>query len=329
MPNDSGLYVSAIDRAVADLALAGLRQPHKTLPPKLFYDEEGCRLFYRITELPEYYLTRTERRLLTEVAPRVLEQRTAPTVLVEYGASDETKALHLLQSRQAEPGPVRSYVPVDVAAPALQAMRERLRCRLPWLAVHPVVGDFMEPIALPASVGQLRPLGFFPGSTIGNLDPAAACAFLRQALTTLGPEAQFLVGADLRKDPALLLPAYDDAAGVTAAFNRNLLVRLNREAGADFDPASFDHRAVWNDAASRIEMHLVSRRDQLVHVAGHPIRFAEGESIHTENSYKHTPEAFLALAAKAGWHCRQMWTDPALWFALYLLEPRPGGSGLA
>ena len=325
MSNESGLYPSAVDRGVADLALTGLRQPRKTLPPKLFYDEEGCRLFYRITELPEYYLTRTERRLLTDVAPRVLDQCTAPTVLVEYGASDETKALHLLPSHQNGPEQVRSYVPIDVAAPALEAMRARLRRLLPWLAVYPVVGDFMEPITLPESVVRLRKLGFFPGSTIGNLDPEAVCAFLRQARATLGAEAQFLVGADLRKDPAVLLPAYDDAAGVTASFNRNLLVRLNREAGADFGPDSFAHRAVWNDAASRIEMHLVSQRDQLVHVAGHPIRFAAGESIHTENSYKHTPEAFLALAAEAGWQCRQMWTDPADWFALYLLEPQAVG----
>ena len=322
MPNDSGLSAPA---SVAALALAGLRQPQKSLPPKLFYDEEGCRLFYRITELPEYYLTRTERAVLTEVAPQVLHQQTEPGVLVEYGASDEAKALHLLKPDTGERPLVRAYVPIDVAAPALEAMRARLHQALPWLAVHPVVADFMQPMTLPDAVTDLVPLGFFPGSTIGNLDPGSAAAFLHTARTTLGSRSRFLVGADLRKDPAVLLPAYDDRAGVTAAFNRNLLARLNREAGADFDLGRFDHRAIWNDSASRIEMHLVSRCDQVVEVAGQPIRFAEGETIHTENSYKLTPEAFTRLAQSAGWECRQMWTDPARWFALFLLAPASAG----
>jgi dimethylhistidine N-methyltransferase len=165
-------------------------------------------------------------------------------------------------------------------------------------------------------------LGFFPGSTIGNLDPGEARRFLALARNTLGLRSRFLVGADLHKDPSVLLPAYDDAAGVTAAFNRNLLVRLNREAAADFEVAMFAHRAVWNDEESRIEMHLVSRIDQTVRIAGQHIRFGRGETIHTENSYKHTPERFTSIAADAGWHCQAMWTDPARLFALYLLEPR-------
>ncbi len=318
MPNDSGSFAPA---SVAALALAGLRHPRKSLPPKLFYDEEGCRLFYRITELPEYYLTRTERAVLTDVAPLVVRQQAEPSVLVEYGASDESKAMHLLLPDAAERPPLRAYVPVDVAAPELDAMRSRLGHTLPWLAVHPVVADFMQPITLPGAVADLLRLGFFPGSTIGNLDPDAAQAFFRLARTTLGPRSRFLVGADLRKDPAVLLPAYDDPGGVTAAFNLNLLVRLNREAAANFDVSRFAHRAIWNDKASRIEMHLVSRCDQVVQVAGQAIRFAAGETIHTENSYKHTAEAFTRLAQAAGWTCRQMWTDPARWFALYLLEP--------
>lgn len=314
---------AAFDRSVAELALAGLRPPQKTLPPKLFYDAEGCRLFYRITELPEYYLTRTERALLDDIAADVLRQVSQRSVLVEYGASDEAKALTLLRPGQA--GPLQAYVPVDVAAPELEALRVRLRRQLPWLAVHPVARDFMQPIALPASVAGLARLGFFPGSTIGNLDPAGAIGFLRSARRTLGGGARFLVGADLRKDPAVLLPAYDDPAGVTAAFNMNLLVRLNREAAAEFDLARFEHRTVWNDADSRIEMHLVSRCEQTVRVAGEAICFRAGETIHTENSYKHTPEAFLELAQAAGWGCREIWTDPKQWFALYLLEPRAAG----
>ncbi|HET8996424.1 MAG TPA: L-histidine N(alpha)-methyltransferase [Acetobacteraceae bacterium] len=305
---------------MADLALAGLRRPQKSLPPQLFYDEEGCRLFYRITELPEYYLTRTERALLADIAPDVLRRVPSAGVLVEYGASDEAKALHLLQS--AGQTSLRAYVPVDVAAAALEAMRTRLGRQLPWLSVHPVARDFMQPITLPPAVAGLARLGFFPGSTIGNLDPEASVAFLRSARRTLGPRAQFLVGADLRKHPDVLLPAYDDKAGITAAFNRNLLVRLNREAAADFDLNRFAHRTVWNDAASRIEMHLVSSCDQVVLVAGQPIHFTAGETIHTENSYKHTPEAFLEITGAAGWGCREIWTDPKQWFALYLLEPR-------
>jgi len=164
-------------------------------------------------------------------------------------------------------------------------------------------------------------LGFFPGSTIGNLDREETRHFLALAHTTLGSNARFLIGADLWKDPSVLLPAYDDSAGVTAAFNRNVLVRLNREARADFDIDAFAHRVVWDDAESRIEMHLVSRRDQVVRIDGHRVPFTRGETIHTENSYKHTAEQFLAIAESAGWVCRQQWTDPARLFSLYLLEP--------
>jgi L-histidine Nalpha-methyltransferase len=323
MPNDVGLLARTIDRVLVDVALSGLSRPQKTLPAKLFYDEEGCRLFYQITELPEYYLTRTERALLPEVAPQVLDTIPAGSVLVEYGASDEGKAEFLLTGGARESADaIAAYVPIDVAMPALLQMRDRLVLSHPRLAVHPIAGDFMDPVRLPASVADMPRLGFFPGSTIGNLDPGEASRFLALARATLGARSRFLVGADLHKDPSLLLPAYDESAGVTAAFNRNILVRLNREAGADFDVDAFVHRAVWNDEESRIEMHLVSRRDQAVHVAGQQIRFERGETIHTENSYKHTPERFTAMAADGGWLCRTMWTDPARLFALYLLEPR-------
>ncbi|HSZ92474.1 MAG TPA: L-histidine N(alpha)-methyltransferase [Acetobacteraceae bacterium] len=323
MPNDVGLLARTIDRVLVDVALSGLSRPQKTLPAKLFYDEEGCRLFYQITELPEYYLTRTERALLPEVAPQVLDTIPAGSVLVEYGASDEGKAEFLLTGGARESADaIAAYVPIDVAMPALLQMRDRLVLSHPRLAVHPIAGDFMDPVRLPTSVADMPRLGFFPGSTIGNLDPGEASRFLALARATLGARSRFLVGADLHKDPSLLLPAYDDSAGVTAAFNRNILVRLNREAGADFDVDAFVHRAVWNDEESRIEMHLVSRRGQAVHVAGQQIRFERGETIHTENSYKHTPERFTAMAADGGWLCRTMWTDPARLFALYLLEPR-------
>src|SRR5271166_4378423 len=291
MPDDSAVMLAAGN--VADAALSGLLQPQKTLPAKLFYDEAGCRLFGRITELPEYYLTRTELALLAEVAPHVAAMVHGPAVLVEYGASDETKAEFLL--------------------------RESERAQ-----VFQVPADFMEVAALPTQVPSLPRLGFFPGSTIGNLDPQEARRFLQAARGALGDQSRFLVGVDLRKDPAILLPAYDDAQGVTAAFNRNLLVRLNREAGADFDLSAFAHRAEWNDELSRIEMHLVSLRDQVVRVAGHAISFASGETIHTENSYKYAPERFAALAEQAGWHSAELWTDPARLFSLHLLEPQRG-----
>jgi len=319
MPDDSALMLAA--HSVADAALSGLLQPQKTLPAKLFYDEEGCRLFRRITELPEYYLTRTELALLADVAPQVAHMVGGPAVLVEYGASDEMKAEFLLRERAG--GPVfAAYVPIDVAEPELEQLRGRLGRSRPELQVCILPADFMEVSALPATVPPLPRLGFFPGSTIGNLDPAQAGRFLQRALGALGRRSRFLVGVDVRKDPSVLLPAYDDAQGVTAAFNRNLLVRLNREAGADFDTDGFVHRADWNDRESRIEMHLVSLREQAVQVAGEVIRFQRGESIHTENSYKFAPDRFAALADEAGWHCSELWMDPGELFSLHLLEPR-------
>jgi L-histidine Nalpha-methyltransferase len=324
MPDDTALMPAA-ESTVADAALAGLLQTQKTLPAKLFYDEEGCRLFGHITELPEYYLTRTELALLADVAPRVVAELSGPAVLIEYGASDEAKAELLLRQRDRTGAAVfQAYVPIDVAVPALEQMRARLRQRRPDLHVYALPADFMDRMELPTGVPSLPRLGFFPGSTIGNLDPPDVRRFLRQARHTLGACASFLVGVDLRKDPAILLAAYDDASGVTAAFNRNLLVRLNREAGADFDLDSFAHRAVWNDAESRIEMHLVSRHEQTVSFADQTIRFARDETIHTENSYKYAPEHFAALADESGWHTAELWTDPAHLFSLHLLEPRRG-----
>ena len=317
MRDDSALGLAA--GSVADAALSGLLQPRKTLPAKLFYDEEGCRLFGRITELPEYYLTRTERALLADVAPRVAALVRGPAVLVEYGASDEAKAEFLLRE-----GAFHAYVPIDVAEPQLEQMRVRLREKRPDLQVCVVPADFMDVVALPTQVPLLPRLGFFPGSTIGNLDPVEALHFLERARGALGHDSWFLVGVDLRKDPAILLPAYDDAQGVTAAFNLNLLARLNRDAGADFDLSAFAHRVVWNDQESRIEMHLASLRNQTVSVAGQAIHFTRGETIHTENSYKYAPENFATLTEKAGWHGVELWSDPARLFSLHLLEPRHG-----
>ena len=319
--SEAGASVSgeteAGDLAVTRMALAGLLASPKTLPPSLFYDEEGCRLFYEITRQPEYYLTRTELRLLEAVAPEAAAMLAAGTALIEYGASDVTKADFLLRLTGRSGTPVfDAYVPIDVAAPALSAMQARLAGRYPALLVRPLVADFMRPIARPWD-GPC--LGFFPGSTIGNLEPEAAAGFLARVRRTLGDGARLLLGFDTNRDPARLIPAYDDAQGVTAAFNRNLLTRLNREAGADFEPEQFAHRAVWNAAESRIEMHLVSRVARTVQVGGRVVRFARDETIHTENSYKYAPERMRALAGSAAWTVERTWTDPDGVFALWLL----------
>ena len=311
------LDVAFTNPDIVGLALAGLTASPKTLPPKLFYDAEGVRLFEAITRLPEYTLTRTERALLARFAPEITGLASENSVLVEYGASDEGKADLLLD---AAPGRFRAYLPIDVAAGALDDMARRLRAARPDLAVHPFCGDFLQPLVLPPSVDGLARFGFFPGSTIGNLDPQAARAFLAEAAKTLGPGAWLVVGFDLRKSPALMVPAYDDAEGVTAAFNLNVLHRLNREAAADFRPDLFRHRALWNDAEGRIEMHLESRVRQVVHLAGTAVDFAEGETIHTENSYKHTIPGFQALAAGAGWQPGPVWRDDAATFAIHALR---------
>jgi dimethylhistidine N-methyltransferase len=305
---------------VAAEALAGLRRSQKTLPPKLFYDDEGCRLFQRITALPEYYLTRTECALLERIAPTIVAWIPGGASLVEYGASDESKASLLLRAQGDNQSIFATYLPVDIAADGLARIRMRLRQSMPTLEVRPIAADFSTPLTLPSQVEGRPVLGFFPGSTIGNFEPPAAIALLRQIRATLGPEARLLIGVDLRKDPRILLPAYNDAAGVTAAFNLNILVRLNREAAADFDPDHFIHRAIWNDDDSRIEMHLISTCDQTVHLAGQAIRFLAGETIHTENSYKHTLDGFTALARVAGWRSRARWTDDKERFSLHLLE---------
>jgi dimethylhistidine N-methyltransferase len=333
MPNDQDVMPDIGFRQrdpIAEAALAGLLAPRKTLPPSLFYDEAGCRLFYEITKLPEYYLTRTEFGLLETIAPAVAAELAAGTTLVEYGASDETKAEMLLrQTTRSSPGHSGSdvfhaYIPIDVAGPELRAMRERMVVRHPDLAVLPVVADFMRPVELPATqhdrTGETTVMGFFPGSTIGNLEPGPAVAFLRRARSTLGERARFLLGFDTCRDKTRLIPAYDDPAGVTARFNRNLLVRLNREAGADFDPDDFAHRAVWNPGESRIEMHLVSSAARTVTVAGRKVRFAKNETIHTENSYKYAPDRMRAMIGAAGWSVAKTWSDSKGLFALWLLD---------
>jgi dimethylhistidine N-methyltransferase len=301
---------------IAEDALAGLRASPKTLPSKLFYDTEGVRLFDDITRLPEYYLTRTERALLDQVAGEIVGLAPARAVLVEYGASDEAKACILLHASGAA---FSAYVPIDVARGALEDLAERMADSEPELEVYTVCADFLRRPALPRELAGRPAFGFFPGSTIGNLEPAVATQFLADARATLGAGAWLVVGVDLRKEPARLVPAYDDAAGVTAAFNLNMLRHLNREAAANFKLDQFAHRAVWNDGESRMEMHLESLCRQVVTVAGCEVSFEPGETIHTENSYKHGLEAFQALARQAGWQAERVWTDSGRLFSIHAL----------
>lgn len=299
-------------------ALAGLAARPRTLPCKWLYDAEGARLFEVIMRLPEYYPTRTEVAILRDRAMEVAAIVGPGAVVVEFGSGSADKVDPLLR---ALPDPA-AYVPVDIAPEWLAGAVRRFARDWPGLPVRPVVADFTRPFALPPRLPPGPRLGFFPGSTIGNFAPEEAVAFLRRAREVLGAEGWLLLGADLVKDRAVLEAAYDDAAGVTAAFDLNLLVRLNRECGADFDLDGWAHRAVWNAAAERIEMHLVARRDQSVRIAGRRFDIAAGETIHTESSHKYRPERLITLADAAGFDVAAWWTDPARLFSTWLLQAR-------
>ena len=304
-----------------DDVLAGLRRPRKQLPSKHLYDAEGSRLFEEITHLPEYYPTRTERALLTEAAPQIAERLVASGagagVLVEFGSGASVKTRILLDALPA----LSAYAPIDISPSALDGAASALSPDYPKLTIRPVLQDFTGPIALPAAFAGLPRVGFFPGSTIGNFTPEDAESFLRHARESLGAGSFFLIGVDLVKDVRVLEQAYDDAQGVTAAFDLNILARINRELAADFDLESFSHRAVWSETESRIEMRLESRRDQIVTVAGERFKFVAGETIHTESSHKYRVGDFADMAARAGWTTVQGWkaADP-FGFLLTLLQ---------
>ena len=296
--------------------VAGLGATPKRIAPKYFYDAAGSRLFERITTLPEYYPTRAEMQILRERAGAVAALVPAEGALVEFGSGSSAK-VRLLLARMPK---LRAYVPVDISGEFLGEEARRLRAEHSSLQVVPVAADFTKPFALPDAVRGLPRAGFFPGSTIGNFDPDDAKAFLRNAASVLGGGAALIVGVDLVKDEAILNRAYDDAQGVTAAFNLNLLARANRELKADFDLEAFAHHAFFNEEQSRIEMHLVSRKVQQVHVGGATFAFDEGETIHTENSYKYTADGFLRLAGEAGWRGLDVWTDKDRLFSVHALK---------
>ncbi len=295
--------------------LKGLSEAQKTLPCQYFYDAAGSDLFEQITTLPEYYPTRTEIAILNAHAAEIAASLGEHILMVEYGAGASTKTRILLDALQLPAG----YVPIDVSEEFLLHTAQALRTDYPDLPVHPVVGDFMIRFGLP-NESKGRPVGFFPGSTIGNLSDDDILRFMSSARDLLGDASQFLIGVDLRKDADILVPAYDDAAGVTASFNLNLLTRINHELGADFDPSSFEHRAIWNDAASRIEMHLVSQRSQDVQVGGRTIHFDARETIHTENSRKFSIDSLTPLFEQTGWNLNKQWLDERHYFAVLLLS---------
>jgi dimethylhistidine N-methyltransferase len=303
--------------------LDGLSAPKKTLPCKYLYDENGARLFETICELEEYYLTRTELSILEQNIGEIVALLGPKANLVEFGSGNCLKT-RLLLDHLDQPA---SYSPVDVARPQLLECSARLAQAYPGLAVEPVCADYTRQFALPAPpVGSGRITIFFPGSTIGNFEPQEAVRFLGRIARLCGPVGGLLVGTDLKKSPQVLHAAYNDASGVTAQFNLNLLARINRELQGGFDLEQFQHRAVYNASAGRIEMHLISRRRQTVAVDGHHFAFVNGESIVTEHSYKYTLERFRRLAARTGFEVARHWSDERRWFSLQYLVPRRNGT---
>jgi len=287
--------------------LAGLSRPQKALPPKYFYDAKGSHLFERICRLPEYYVTRAELALTRRHLGSIARFAGKGCELIEYGSGESLKTRLLIRALRPA-----AYLPVDISAAALEAATERLSREFPWLRIVPVHGDFSRPVELPSP--RSRRLVYFPGSTIGNLTRDEAHAFLSMSR---GQAGRMLVGVDLKKDANVLHAAYNDSRRVTAAFNLNLLARINRELGADFDLKRFSHYAFFNAALGRIEMHLVSLARQTVRLRHHRFQFDVGESIHTENSYKYSIEEFRALAAEAGFAGKKVWTDRKVLFALH------------
>jgi dimethylhistidine N-methyltransferase len=295
--------------------LAGLSRPQKAIPPKFFYDRRGSQLFDAITELPEYYPTRTEIGILERHGEEMAALLGRDAVLVELGSGSSLKIRVLLSALRPA-----VYVPVDISREHLLSSAGELAAAFPRLEVHAACADYSVPFDLPAVEDGRPRAAFFPGSSIGNFDPPDAVRFLTRVAALVGAGGRLLVGVDLRKDVEVLHAAYNDAQGVTADFNRNLLARINRELGADFDLEAFRHEAFFNEEASRVEMHLVTDGPQAVRVAGQAFAFAPGESIHTECSYKYSIAGFQALARRAGFAPERVWTDDDGLFSVHCLR---------
>lgn len=311
------LFASSPIRGFRADVLAGLSRRLKQIPAKYFYDDAGSQLFDRICELPEYYPTRTEFGILKRFSPAMARWCGPDCLLVELGAGSLTKVRSLLDHLERPAG----YEPVDVSGEHLRAAARDLADEYPTLRVRPVVADFTTPFALPPLPARRRVV-YFPGSTIGNFEPSEADDLLRRVARMVGPGGGLILGVDLQKPVDLLEPAYNDAAGVTAAFNRNLLARINRELGGDFDLPAFRHHAFYNADRSRIEMHLVSERRQQVRVGSAVFDFRPGETIHTENSHKYDVRELAARAAGCGLRLDATWTDERSHFAVLGLTAR-------
>ncbi len=318
---DASLYLHDLEPSIAEFRTAvfeGLSKPRKTLPCKYFYDAEGSRLFERICEQPEYYPTRTEFQILETYAGEIARLIGPHASLVEFGSGAGIKIRLLLEALEQP----RAYLPVDISREHMLAAAADLARQFPDLCIAPVCADYTQPFALP-TLHDLEPdtqVGFFPGSTIGNFTPMEARVFLGRTHTLLGNGAMMLVGVDLRKDGAVLTAAYNDAAGITAAFNRNLLRRINDVLQGTFDLTGFAHKALWNPELGRMEMHLVSQRVQSVYIEGRRFDFEDGETIHTENSYKYTIPQFQQLARESGYSPVAVWTDTRQLFSVHALR---------
>jgi dimethylhistidine N-methyltransferase len=323
VPTEKGLRLVARDAEGVDTAfrsdvLAGLAQVPKAIPARWFYDDAGSQLFEDITRLPEYYPTRAETEILTQRSADFAAMIGEGRAVVEFGSGSSVKTPLLLSAINPA-----AYVPLDIAGDFLRAAAADLAAKFPGLPVYPVEADFMRQVALPEEVAGLPKLGFFTGSTIGNMVARTAVDLLRNMRETLGVGSQLLIGMDLIKDESVLVAAYDDAAGVTAQFNLNLIRRDNRELAGDIPIDELRHEARWNDDFARIEMHLVATRDIAFTVAGQHFALAEGESIHTENSHKFDSRTSNMLLHAGGWEPVARWTDGEARFSLLLAEARP------
>lgn len=307
--------ITGTDHAFAASVIEGLSRPRKSLPCRFFYDARGSDLFEEITKLPEYYPTRTEIAILEAHAVEIAKGVPEKAILVEFGSGSSRKTEILLKTLRK----LTAYVPVDMSESALADAKSRLLQRFPALGVRPIIGDFSLPVTFPEDIARACKLGFFPGSTIGNFSPSAAVRLLGTMRDMLAPEGTLIIGVDLKKDARALVRAYNDKQGVTARFNLNLLARINRELEGSFDLGCFRHEAIYDPREGRVEMHLVSLKEQAASVCGRWFQFEPGETIHTENSYKYSIGQFQELARAAGWLPGRVWLDNGNLFSVHEL----------
>jgi dimethylhistidine N-methyltransferase len=300
---------------MAEEVMSGLTSDPKRLSPKYFYDAQGSALFEEITELAEYYLTRTEMALFDRILPQVSESLGSNTCLIEYGSGSSRKIRKLLEVISP-----KAYVPVDISKEHLVANARELHGDFPRLHVYPVCADITQSVALPAETADLKKVAFFPGSSIGNFDPQGAVDFLTNVHRTVGIGGDMLIGVDRKKATQIIETAYNDKQGVTAAFNLNALAHINSKLEADFELEHFSHTARYNEALGCIQMFLRSEKEQTVNLLSEQVKFTTGEELHTENSYKYHSEEFVELAGLASFRVVAEWSDERQWFSLFLLE---------